>query len=90
VGARWFALGKILRHRVFHRRFPAPAYMQPAATQDDPAALERLRQVIGRLKAHTGPMQPSPVFGKLTPEQWREVHLWHCEHHLSFLIPRSC
>jgi hypothetical protein len=87
--ARWFALGKILKHRVFRRRFPAPRYMRPPAAAEDRVALERLRAAVGRLKGHAGAMQPSPIFGRLSPEQWREVHLWHCEHHLSFLLPRT-
>ena len=49
----------------------------------------RLRAVVERFKGHSGPLHPSPAFGRLTPEQWREVHLWHCEHHLSFLLPRA-
>jgi hypothetical protein len=86
--ARWFVLGRVLKHRVFRRRFPAPLSLQPPAVADDREGLERLRAVIDRLKGHAGAMHPSPVFGRLTAEQWREVHLWHCEHHLSFLLPR--
>jgi hypothetical protein len=85
--ARWFVLGRILKHRVFRRRFPAPQFLQPPASSEERAGLERLGAVIGRLKGHVGMMQPSPVFGRLSVEQWREVHLWHCEHHLSFLLP---
>jgi hypothetical protein len=86
--ARWFVLGRVLKHRVFRRRFPAPPFLQPPVVADDREGLDRLRAVIGRLKAHTGAMQPSPVFGRLSAAQWREVHLWHCEHHFSFLLPR--
>ena len=86
--ARWLVLGRVLKHRVFRRRFPAPAFLQPPAVADDREGLERLRAVVERLKGHAGPMQPSPVFGRLTAAQWREVHLWHCEHHLSFLLPK--
>jgi hypothetical protein len=85
--ARWFVLGRILRHRVFRRRVPAPAFSLPPAGADDREGLARLRSAIARLQAHQGELQPSPVFGRLTPAQWREVHLWHCEHHLSFLLP---
>jgi hypothetical protein len=87
--ARWFFLGGVLRHQVFRRRVSAPAYLRPPDSDDEKAALERLQAVVARLKAHAGPMQPSPVFGTLSPEEWREVHLWHCEHHLSFLLPRA-
>ncbi len=87
--ARWLILGRLLRHQVIRMRFPAPAYLNPPPTTDDTLALEKLRAVIDRLERHTGPMQPHPVFGPLTPEQWREVNLWHCEHHFSFLHPAS-
>jgi hypothetical protein len=87
VAARWVALPGILKHRQFKRRFPSPPYLEPAAAQDDVAALERLRATVSRLKSHAGELQSHPVFGKLTRAQWQEVHLWHCEHHLSFLTP---
>jgi hypothetical protein len=86
--ARWFALGSILEHRVFRRLFQAPQFLQPPDSPDDRAGLERFQAVLKRLQEHRGPLQPSPVFGRLSPEQWREVHLWHCEHHLSFLLPK--
>jgi hypothetical protein len=89
LAARWLVLGRVLRHRVFRRRVPAPSFARPPDDAEDRAGVDRLRAVTERLERHTGPMQPSPVFGTLTPEQWREVHLWHCEHHLSFLLPRA-
>jgi hypothetical protein len=87
VLARWVALPSILKHRQFKRRFPAPPYLEPPAAQDDRGALERLRAAISRLKGHAGELQTHPVFGRLTRSQWQELHLWHCEHHLSFLTP---
>jgi hypothetical protein len=86
--ARWFVLPRVLRHRVFRRRFPAPPFLQPPGQADDRDGLDRLRAVIDRLKGRAGPMQPSPGFGRLTAVQWRQVHLWHSEHHLSLLLPR--
>jgi hypothetical protein len=85
VVARRFALKKVLQHEPFRRTAPAPAYLLPPESNDDRVGVERLRAAIARLKAHVGEMKPSPVFGQLSPEEWREVHLWHCEHHLSFL-----
>jgi uncharacterized protein DUF1569 len=87
VVARWFVLKKVLRHEPFRRTVSAPAYLLPPDSDDDRAGLERLRSVVARLKAHVGELRPSPVFGRLSAEEWREVHLWHCEHHLSFLRP---
>ena len=80
--ARWFVLRKVLRHDPFRRTVAAPAYLLPPDSNDDRAGLERL-------KGHVGDMQPSPVFGRLTADEWREVHLWHCEHHFSFLRPMT-
>src|SRR5262245_28788086 len=84
--ARWFFLGRVLKHRVFRRTVAAPKFLQPPDSSDDGAGVGRLQAVLKRLQEHTGPLQPSPIFGRLSPEQWREVHLWHCEHHLSFLL----
>jgi hypothetical protein len=86
---RWMALGKILRHEVITRKVPAPPYMRPADGVEDRAGVERLRAAVARFNAHAGPLHPSPAFGKLTREQWREVHVWHSEHHLSHLHPRT-
>jgi hypothetical protein len=87
--ARWLVLPRIFRHQVFRRRVAAPKYVVPPDTSDDRAALQRLRTAIDHFRGHTGEMAPSPFFGPLTTDEWREVHLWHCEHHLSFLLPRS-
>jgi hypothetical protein len=87
VVARWLVLRSVLRHAPLRRTVAAPAYLLPPDTNDDRAGLERLRAAVARLKCHVGEMKPSPVFGKLSPDEWREVHLWHCEHHFSFLGP---
>lgn len=88
VVIRWMALGKILRHEQINRSVKAPDYLMPDET-DDRAGVDRLHAAIERLKKHTNPLHPSPAFGPLTNDQWREVHLWHAEHHLSYLLPRS-
>jgi Protein of unknown function (DUF1569) len=88
LAARWFVLGKVMKHRPYRRQFRAPSYLLPA-TDEDQAGLEQLRKAIDRLKNHAGEMWPHPVFGQLTPNEWQELHLWHCEHHFSFLHPRD-
>jgi hypothetical protein len=30
---------------------------------------------------------PNPVFGAMTPEDWKRLHLRHAELHLSFVVP---
>ena len=89
LAARWLVMKRLLRHEVFRRRVPAPSFLRPKDSLDDRAALERLRAAVTRLQAHQGEMKPSPIFGRLTPEEWREIHLWHCEHHFSFLLPKA-
>jgi hypothetical protein len=89
VGARWFVLPRILRHQVFRRQVAAPKFLLPANVDDDRAAVEQLRAVVERFGRHTGPLHPSPIFGTLSRDEWREVHLWHCEHHFSFLHPHE-
>lgn len=84
---RWFALGSILRREAFTRTVSAPKFLMPPDVMEDVEGVARLESAVGRFVAHTGELHPSPIFGPLTPEQWREVHLWHCEHHFSFLIP---
>jgi hypothetical protein len=86
--ARWLFLGKMLRHQQSERRFPTPPYMAPRDAMDDRAGLQELRSAMKRLKEHSGDLQPHPAFGRMTPAQWLEFHLWHCEHHLSFLLPK--
>jgi len=43
---------------------------------DDEVGLQRLTKALDQLKITEVP-------------HWDRLHLWHCEHHFSFLIPRS-
>jgi hypothetical protein len=61
----------------------------PPPGGDEAAALERLARAVARFEAHTGPLHPSPLFGELSREQWRQLQLIHCGHHLSFLREAS-
>jgi hypothetical protein len=86
---RWLKWKQIMRHEPMSQRISAPGYLMPPDAVDDRAGIDRLKAAVARLKGNTGPMHPSPAFGKLTNDEWREVHLWHSEHHLSYLQPRS-
>lgn len=48
--------------------------------------LARLRRVIARWRSEQ-PKYPSPLLGKLTPQQWEQFQLRHAEHHLSYVVP---
>ena len=62
--------------------------LQPPDWLDAPVVLARLHKAIDRMQTHKGSLAPSPAFGPLSPNYLREVHLWHCEHHLGFLVPK--
>jgi hypothetical protein len=61
----------------------------PPPGLDEAAAVAHFKHLIERLQSHQGEFHDSPFFGHLTPEQWRELHLIHCTHHLAFLQPRA-
>jgi hypothetical protein len=93
--AWWFIfVGPLIRRRLFKtRKVPAgikgPDSLMPASTGDETAALNAFHKELRRVRDHAGPFRPSPVMGRLSPEQWRQFHLIHAAHHLSFLIPRD-
>jgi len=49
--------------------------------------LRRFRAAWDRLEREA-PVLPSPIFGPLTHEEWKAMHLRHAELHLSFFVPR--
>lgn len=69
-------------------RWPADAdpRLVPQGPVSDSEGLEHLRRAIARLRAEPT-RAPSPLLGKLTPEEWEQLHLRHAEHHLSFVLP---
>jgi hypothetical protein len=48
--------------------------------------LEKYRAAAARLR-NEKMTAPHPVFGKITPEEWRQFRLRHAELHLSFALP---
>jgi len=86
---RW--VGPLARRWVL-RRGMAPAMRLPGApsagtwgTDVLPTGQghEKLLTAVQRLET-TAPLQPNPIFGRLTHDQWRQLHLAHCSLHLSF------
>lgn len=91
-------VGKILRPLFLDRslksgRMPGgiPTLRQSVFPPSDDAeterAIEDFRALARRLVEETGPTHPSPLFGPLTRDEWRLVHLVHAAHHLGFLTP---
>ena len=81
-------LRRILKGRRMREGIQTPQKPVPLPGGDEAAAVARLKEVIGRLQAHQEELHASPFFGYMTPQQWRELHLIHCAHHLGFLTPR--
>jgi hypothetical protein len=83
----------IFRRTLKTRRMPtgvkAPPPFVPSENCDCTEAITHLKATIARARAFPGPMPRHPVFGQITPDQWREFILIHCAHHLSFLVPRA-
>jgi Protein of unknown function (DUF1569) len=75
------------------KSFPAGKPTMPETVhlpdEDERAAIENLKQRAERLKAYTGPIVPSPLFGHMTKDEAVGMQLVHCAHHLSFLIPKQ-
>lgn len=98
--APWFvrAIGFVLKPFVFSKlegSKPLPAgridnrgradFIEPVMGADATEAIERGRRILGRVKAGERFEQRSPLFGRVTHEQWCLVHASHCNLHWSFL-----
>lgn len=86
---RMFVLPTILRGGVIRARASAPKSTLPSANADDEIRLAELEQAIARISDENCKFVASPIFGTLTPQEWRKFHLWHCQHHLGFLLPAN-
>jgi hypothetical protein len=84
-------VGRMFLRRYLARGFPvglrlpgvaAGTYALEPAPFDE--GLENLRKALTRLE-QSPPLAPSPMFGRLTHGQWKQLHLRHAELHLSFL-----
>lgn len=90
VVGRWLIKPRMFKSRSIPAGLKAPGvFTEDLGSVDDAAGVLRLEQAVGRLQAHDGPWQPSPVVGPLDKSGWLEFHTIHCMHHLSFLQPRS-
>lgn len=82
-------LKRILNQRTMKPGVPTPQKPLPLPGGNVEAAVARLKNAIDRFQKHEGDYFPSPFFGRMTPEEWRELHLIHCAHHLGNLILRT-
>jgi hypothetical protein len=56
---------------------------------DATEAVAKVRKSVEALKAYTGEIVPSPLFGAMTKDEAVQMQLVHCAHHLSFLVPKT-
>ena len=64
----------------------AGANLIPANSISTEQGLAELKDVTERL--HREPQRmPSPFLGKLTKDEWNQLHMRHAELHLSFFVP---
>ena len=77
----------IIRRRGMRAGIKVPKSFLPQDVRDDHVAVDELTQLIDRFRNHEGEYEPSPLFGHLTRHEWTQLHLVHCAHHISFLVP---
>lgn len=69
--------------------FQMPEKMKPHFSPPDDVSIEEgltaLRESIERYKSATD-LQPSPVLGNLTRDEYDKLHMRHAEMHLSFIV----
>jgi len=60
----------------------------PPENVDDHEAVMKIKELLSRLSS-AKELHPSGLFGELTLDQWRMMHLHHAGHHLGFLVPNK-
>ncbi len=83
-----FARWSTLKFRWIPSGYKAPDILLPLDVSSDPQGIERLQKSIQRYESFNQPLHPSPLFGKVSRQQWDQLHLIHAAHHFSFLIPQ--
>lgn len=86
------AVGKRIKKKILATgRFKVDGPTMPdsliGAGSDEVAAVAKLKETVERFKKHPGAIHSSPLFGEMNREELTRLHLIHCAHHLSFLIP---
>jgi hypothetical protein len=89
VFLRLVFLNKMQRHEPSNLRIKSPNSLAPPEACEDDVGIAQLRTAIERFRHHQGDYHPHMAFGTLSRQQWKHQQLWHCEHHLSFLQPKS-
>lgn len=87
-------LGRVIKGRAQRTTAPPgfkapPGIMKhvPPADYSLDQAMRHLRGAVLRVQCGKRMEQPSPLFGRLTHEQWVRIHCRHAEMHFSFMHP---
>jgi hypothetical protein len=89
---RWFApllKKKMLRSPMkpgFQLPQNAPKVLMPSGSVSTQEGLDDLRKTIERMNREPQ-RHPSPIFGRMTKEEWDQLQCRHSELHLSFFVP---
>jgi hypothetical protein len=84
-------IGPLFKKRFISRPMPAGytvpkgSGLMPEADATGVAALER---AVARIE-QTHQRSPHALFGPMTREEWDQLHMRHCELHLSFIVPEE-
>lgn len=87
-------IGRSILKRVLKKgEMPASSRTIPASVPepdtDQGRAAAEAKELLGRLEDAGGALHPSPLFDRLTIDEWRTLHLMHSARHLGFLLPED-
>lgn len=80
-------LRKILNNEPLPRGARTIPKSVPPDSVDEAAEIIEAKALLARLRDAAGPLHPSPLFGELSPEEWKGMHLRHTAEHLKLLLP---
>lgn len=67
----------------------APESVPKPDAVSDQQGIEQLQNIVDRVVAYDGTLQPSPLFGEMDKPMLVKVTLLHAEHHLGYLEPAA-
>ena len=70
-------------------RVNTPRDLAPPAGLRDAEEVSTFKAAVARAFDPASVFDIHPLFGKVSSDEWREFHLIHISHHLSFLIPQD-
>lgn len=79
----------VLKKRRMRTGVDMPDGLNPSSGASDEEGVSRFQAALRRYAEHRGEHPPHPYFGTMSAEEWRQLHLIHCGHHLGFLQPRA-